>query len=204
MTKDINIFITNETAFAVDRNGEIIAWNPAAENTFEFSESEALGQSCWELLSGQDIFGNPLCCQGCPIRASAFRNEPINRFQINFRTASNQRKHFSVSNLLLFNALGEGVLVHLCTHMPQAGITVSTLKKPSANSPSMDFQYQELTDREIEVLTHLHKGETIKNIADTLNISPSTVRNHVQHILLKLRVHSRYQAVATGRKLDLI
>jgi DNA-binding NarL/FixJ family response regulator len=50
----------------------------------------------------------------------------------------------------------------------------------------------------------LHKGKSIKDISDTLTISPSTVRNHVQHILLKLRVHSRYEAVAVGRKLMLI
>lgn len=204
MNKDENIFITNETAFAVDRDGRIIAWNPAAEKTFGFPENEALGQSCWELLSGQDIFGNPMCCEGCPIRASAFRNEPINRFQIYFRTASNQRKHFSVSNLMLFNTSGEGILVHLCTLIPEAGITASTLKTPSANSPSMDYPHKELTHRETEVLMHLHEGKTIKNIAETLNISPSTVRNHVQHVLLKLRVHSRYEAVVMGRKLNLI
>lgn len=204
MTRDENIFITNEAAFAVNRIGEIIVWNLAAEKTFEFTASEALGRTCWKLLSGQDIFGNPLCCEGCPIRASAFRNNPINRFQIYFRTASNQRKHFTVSTLMLFNASGEDVLVHMCTPMTEYEITASSASNLSSKSPHVDYQYKKLTPRETEVLTQLHKGKTIKHIADTLNISSSTVRNHVQHILLKLRVHSRYEAVAIGRKLDLI
>jgi len=33
-------------------------------------------------------------------------------------------------------------------------------------------------------------------VADTLRVSPATVRNHVQNILGKLAVHSRLEAVA--------
>lgn len=195
-----NRYNTGEPAYAVDRNGKIVAWNQAAEKALGFAESEALGQLCWELLSGQDIFGNRLCCEGCPIRASAFNNEPINRFQIYFNTASNQRKHFTVSTLMLFNAPGEDVFIHLCTPIPETGNTKTAIENPS----KPDYQYKRLTGRETEILTHLHKGKSIKDIADTLTISPLTVRNHVQHILLKLQVHSRYEAVAIGRKLKLI
>ena len=193
-------YSTCETAYAVDRNGKIIAWNQAAEKNLGFVESEALGKSCWELLSGQDIFGNRLCCEGCPIRASAFINEPINRFQIYFRTASNQRKHFAVSTLMLFDAPGEDIFIHLCTPIPETGNTKTAIENPSR----LDYQHERLTSRETEILAQLHKGKSIEDIADSLTISPCTVRNHVQHILSKLQVHSRYEAVAIGRKLMLI
>ena len=52
------VFNTGEPAYAVDRNGRIVAWNEAAAHTFGYSESTALNANCWELLAGQDIFGN--------------------------------------------------------------------------------------------------------------------------------------------------
>jgi DNA-binding NarL/FixJ family response regulator len=47
-------------------------------------------------------------------------------------------------------------------------------------------------------------GMTVAQIATAMNVSSSTVRNHTQHVLLKLHVHSRFEAVALGRKLNLI
>ena len=37
-----------------------------------------------------------------------------------------------------------------------------------------------------------------KALADRLHLSLNTVRNHVQHILYKLGVHSKLEAVATA------
>jgi DNA-binding NarL/FixJ family response regulator len=53
-----------------------------------------------------------------------------------------------------------------------------------------------LTKRELAVLERLAKGRPQLEIAAELVISPNTVANHVQHILTKLAVHSRAQAVA--------
>ena len=65
-----NPFSTSETAYAVDRSGQIVVWNQAAEKIFGYAESEALRQQCWELLSGRDVLGNQSCCEGCPVRAT--------------------------------------------------------------------------------------------------------------------------------------
>jgi len=51
-----------------------------------------------------------------------------------------------------------------------------------------------LSKREYEILTLLAKGELYKEIGDTLDISMSTVRTHVQHIYEKLHVQSRTEA----------
>ena len=53
-----------------------------------------------------------------------------------------------------------------------------------------------LTRREQEVLQLLASGLTQPEIARELVISPSTVASHIEHILEKLGVHSRAQAVA--------
>lgn len=202
MITEKNIFKTSEAAYAVDRNGQIVAWNQAAKRTFGYTKSKALGQRCWELLSGRDIFGNQSCCEGCPIRTTAFNNEPINRFQVDFKLASQERKRFTVSSLMLFNGPGKESFVHLCR--PKSGVSESEVPKPAANHSSGNYLHKPLTPRETEVLTLLHKGMTVMGIADLLNVSPSTIRNHTQHILSKLDVHSRFEAVVIGRSLNLI
>ncbi len=52
-----------------------------------------------------------------------------------------------------------------------------------------------LTDREVEVLKALARGESNKQIADTLVVSEKTVKAHVSNILGKLNLQSRTQAV---------
>lgn len=53
-----------------------------------------------------------------------------------------------------------------------------------------------LTPRERQVLQMLADGLSQNEIATELVISPKTVGTHLQHILSKLEVHSRAQAVA--------
>jgi DNA-binding NarL/FixJ family response regulator len=57
---------------------------------------------------------------------------------------------------------------------------------------------QPLTAREFEVLTLLADGLAQADIAATLTISPKTVATHIEHVLAKLDVHSRTQAVAVA------
>lgn len=53
-----------------------------------------------------------------------------------------------------------------------------------------------LTDREHEVLNLLARGMTNKEIADTLVISPNTVKRHLKAIFGKLDIHTRSAAAA--------
>ncbi len=53
-----------------------------------------------------------------------------------------------------------------------------------------------LTNQELRILKCLAEGLTQGEIARRLFISPKTVATHIQHILGKLGVHSRAQAVA--------
>ena len=51
-----------------------------------------------------------------------------------------------------------------------------------------------LTERELEILEHLARGESNKTIARALEISHDTVKLHVRHILSKLNLSSRVEA----------
>jgi DNA-binding NarL/FixJ family response regulator len=61
-----------------------------------------------------------------------------------------------------------------------------------------------LTPREIEVLELIVKGETNKEIADTLCVAESTVKNHLRNILAKLHLKNRVQAAAYAVREGLI
>jgi DNA-binding NarL/FixJ family response regulator len=62
----------------------------------------------------------------------------------------------------------------------------------------------DLTKRELEVLRLLAEGLAQKEIAASLVISSKTVSAHIQHILGKLGVHSRTQAVAHAYRRGLL
>jgi DNA-binding CsgD family transcriptional regulator len=56
----------------------------------------------------------------------------------------------------------------------------------------------DLGTRELEVVRLMAGGMSNRAVADGLHISLNTVRNHVQHILYKLHVHSKLAAVAAA------
>lgn len=55
-----------------------------------------------------------------------------------------------------------------------------------------------LTDRELEVLRLLARGKSTQAIADELDVSIHTVRNHVRNLTQKLGAHSKLEAVTTA------
>ena len=61
-----------------------------------------------------------------------------------------------------------------------------------------------LTERECEILALLASGQSNKELARTLGISPNTVKTHVARVFGKLEVQNRMQAVEKARWLALI
>ena len=59
-----------------------------------------------------------------------------------------------------------------------------------------------LSPREQEILRHIARGASNKEIARALEIAETTVKIHVQHILRKLNLSSRVQAAVLASSLD--
>ncbi|GAP94216.1 response regulator transcription factor [Leptolyngbya sp. NIES-2104] len=69
-------------------------------------------------------------------------------------------------------------------------VIVQTHEAPKT-APS---EIEELTDRERDVLRLVAVGASNREIAQTLHLSEGTVRNHISHILDRLKVRDRTQA----------
>jgi DNA-binding NarL/FixJ family response regulator len=66
------------------------------------------------------------------------------------------------------------------------------------------MEVEELSDRELEVLRLMAQGKTNLEVGTALGIAESTVKFHVNHVLTKLGVSDRTQAVIQAAKRGLI
>ena len=190
-------FRTGEPAFAVDQHGAIVLWNQAAEHALGYPSSEALEGNCWELLCGDDIYGNRYCFKSCPLLEMALQHKRVNTFHFSFEAASQEKKPFLVSFLTMYDKTGNELLLHICH-------TETTSPKDIGHQAPPKTQPENLSQRELEVLAFLAENVGTADIAARLSISIRTVRTHIQHILYKLRVHKRRDAIRAAKLLKLI
>lgn len=116
--------------------------------------------------------------------------------QLRFRAASND-----ISTDLYVGLLALGFI--------SLGLWVGhrlTARKPSAPFERNDAAMASLalTRRECEILDLLASGQSNKELARTLGISPNTVKTHLASLFAKLDVDRRVKAIEKARFLALI
>lgn len=75
-----------------------------------------------------------------------------------------------------------------------AELVLGSLRRPNSSREPDPGLINELSPRELDVLRLIAQGLENAQIAERLNISPRTVKNHVSSILAKLNLPSRIQA----------
>lgn len=70
--------------------------------------------------------------------------------------------------------------------------------------PGTSADLTALTDREVDVLRQLATGKSNVEIADALFVGETTVKTHVSHILTKLELRDRVQAVVVAYESGLV
>ncbi len=206
---------TADAAFGTDEHGRIVIWNKAAERLLGFAASEALGKPCHELLCGRDVFGNRYCDEDCLPVKMVRRREAIRHFHLNLRRANAQVVAVEITIVVVPGPRPpQFTMLHLVQPLAAAGVAVAAepglraglpvVSPPPAAASAPESPARLLTGREVEVLRLLADGTGTEEIADSLFISITTVRNHVQNILRKLDVHSKLEAVSFALRHRLI
>lgn len=199
---------TADAAFAIDQRGVVVAWNEAATALFGLEAPNVIGKSCHDIVCGRDVFGNQYCDVNCALLRMVRLREPAHGFEIDVQPAAGLSRRMLVTVLV---DRGEDnrsfTVVHVLRPvrprdeaLPATGANVTG----TSDAPLPRPLFEPLTARELEVLRLLACGTSTADLAETLFISVSTVRSHVQNILRKLEVHSKLEAVATGYRHGLI
>jgi PAS domain S-box-containing protein len=215
---------TADGVFIVDANKRILCWNKGAEKILGFPENDVLNRECYQVIPGKSRADKVLCSQNCKIHTSALRGAPIRNFDM--LTRSSEGKHVWLNVSIISPPDGSDPFVaHILrdiTHektrelavnqflvdlesshlMPKegAGDKASPKNPAAAGLTTPEKTTSALSEREIEVLTLLAEGLSTKSLAQKLNISHFTARNHIQNILVKLELHSKAQAVSYAFK----
>ena len=80
-----------------------------------------------------------------------------------------------------------------------AHIIFTELQTMNADVRSSSIGPSILSAREQTILQYLDQGMTYKEIANRLNIAPSTVHTHIKNIYSKLHAHNKLEAIRKGR-----
>lgn len=66
------------------------------------------------------------------------------------------------------------------------------------------YEHFGLSQRELQILSQLHRGESLKDLAQSLFIAESTLKKHLSMIYQKMSVKNRIQAIALARQSGLL
>ncbi len=108
------------------------------------------------------------------------------------------------------------ILQLLVPQMHHAFLRVMNNRSKSLNKPAeteqgsatlvknVQTEKQLISRREIEVLRWVYSGKTNPEIADILDVSVNTIKNHVHNAIAKLGVENRFQAANKAQDMDLL
>lgn len=192
---------TGDAMVAMNGAMEIIAWNDAATQLLGYTAEEVLGRPCAEVLHWRDRCGDSVCGPTCPASEIGDPDEIIGHREVLGQSSKNQTLWLSASTIVPpIEMRDQCRIVHLIREIalpPELErLIVQRLDGWSVGTEVRDDRLDVLTPREREVLQLLTEGLDGTAISKKLFVSQATVRNHIQHILAKLDVHSRVEAVA--------
>jgi PAS domain S-box-containing protein len=205
---------TADAAFVVTSEGEICFWNAAAERLFGYTAEAVLNKTCHDVLKGKGALGTDVCIGNCSIHTCAVNTDSIPVFDLEVTTGSGQRVWVSVSTIVFEDSrLHRQLIVHLAhdisdrKELEQAYSGMVEMAKQvisvgdGATRPS---PIKSLSEQETRILKLFAAAKNSGQVAQELNITLPTLRNHLHAINQKLRTSNRLEAVLHAMKRGLI
>ena len=211
--------MTSEALFVTDDSGRIKYWNEGAHQLTGYPEAEVLGKRCYSVLCGRHA-GRAWCQADCCVRRSVRRGVLPSHVNLEVRSSDGRRVPVAVT-FIVQKERNRKVVAHLLQDASRQDELRQTLRgvlqllqglgahrsgeaTPGEQQPTRAPERRAaadlsvLTRREIDALRFLKDGLSTDAIATQLGVSPLTARNHIQHALRKLGLHTRSQAVAAA------
>ncbi len=202
---------------ATGATGRTIVWNRVAEALLGYEADYALGLSS-ERFSAGDLWtavSDAWCPRRCGLLDRALAGELVPPHTTAMLRSDGSRVWVNVAHLVARPDSGEdpvtiNLLWDLSTGLDHLHALVHQIQEirelfpPGIAKEPVDLDERlELTPRQQEVLALLARGMTTAEIAHQLSVSQTTVRNHIQNLLARMRVHSRLEAVAKAHQIGL-
>lgn len=192
---------TADACFAVDDDWRITIWNEGAERLFGYRAADVIGEPCWAVVQGLRRSGRRLCSERCPVFRRASEGRLVRDYDLFARDRSGRRLALNVGVVNVGDGDRPGadstlLLVHYARQVARTPSDDGTGPGAAAAADTAGERWKGLTTREEEILGLLARGLGTGDIARHLDISPATVRNHIQSMMGKLGVHGRIAAVA--------
>ena len=175
--------------------------NGRAEKLLGRPSGKCVGKPCYEVIRGKTAKGKPFCREHCPaVRQMSYQKE-IEPFRMRLGTGRAAKWVQVVMIEAQSPDFSGAMMIHCVIDDEKEQRFKRYLTRVMARTPKARLSRREmtgfrLTRREKEILELLTEDASLHEIADKLHLSYTTVRNHVQHILRKLGVHSIMEAVA--------
>lgn len=193
--------------FAIDQHMRVVYWNAAAGRIFGVDEGAAIGRRCDEIVSGFETSGAALCGPDCRVMGCARRGHAAETYDLVRGGLDGSQQWLNVTIIVLRGRRRASTLtVHLVRDVTaRRGVEQRSAALLSGlPGPETSRDLPPLTRREAEVLRLLACGASNASIAETFGISVTTVRNHIEHLLAKLGVHSKLEAVVYAAQRGLV
>jgi PAS domain S-box-containing protein len=201
---------SSDGLYVVDDQQRIIRWNRGAERLLGYPAGEVLNRICHDVIAGCGRTGHPICGPACHVQRCVERGDLPRGVELHTHARDGRGIWVRLSVIVVPHASGPvtvHVLQDVSEHRHEADVIaqISSLCRPNtlhgdgAGEP-WDGGPREarvtFTTREREVFRLMADGLPNPVIAERLEVSVYTVRNHVRHILEKSAAHSRTEAVA--------
>ena len=178
--------------------GVITHMNERAEELIGQPVAHCVGHPCYLIVSGRTPEGGPMCMPQCRVRRLSGASEAMAPIPMKLPLPGGELRDVTLVVIPSSDDQVVHCIVSEARQMKLRGFIDRVAQRSPHETAPEEIHHDLLTSREKEILSLLAQDVSQLEISERLNLSYATVRNHVQHILAKLGVHSILEAIAVS------